>query len=182
MVPSSSGAHAAATGTSDLQGSAAIRPVRSSIPEGTVVVNRAFLQDIKSENRALRQTLRGIGDELSAQNPRPRQLAEQLTSLRDLLAMHFSLEETFGYFDDPCQLSPQMSDEAKSLRSQHGPLYRQLCDLVAQAQQLHDGTSQHELPSVRTGFFGFYARLQEHERREGELVICSLYEEIGVGD
>ena len=69
----------------------------------TVSINPAFLQEIKDDHHELRQLMHHVSAMLS----RPSwmrleydRLVELLTKLRDQLAMHFSLEEAYGYFED----------------------------------------------------------------------------------
>ena len=70
----------------------------------TVTVNAAFFQEIKEVNQELWQTLAQVRD--VCQRPQVAQVdahrfATLLGELRDQLAMHFALEEAYGYFDDP---------------------------------------------------------------------------------
>ena len=82
---------------------------------GTVTVNAAFLQEIKEVDQELWSLL---GD-LRHRCQRPiapgqcRLLIDKLCQLRDQLALHFSLEEAYGYFDDPVEVAPQLSRQAE---------------------------------------------------------------------
>ena len=93
---------------------------------GTVTVNAAFLQEIKEVNQELWSLLA----ELRHRCQRPiapghcRQLIDKISLLRDQLALHFSLEEAYGYFDDPVDVAPQLSRQAEHLRSEHRELYQ----------------------------------------------------------
>src|SRR5436309_12290555 len=109
---------------------------------GTVTVNAAFLQEIKEVNSELWSLL---GD-LRHRCQRPiapgssRQLIDTLSQLRDQLALHFSLEEAYGYFDDPVEVAPQLSREAERLRAEHKQLYTDLCHVVEKAERMfYDG-------------------------------------------
>jgi hypothetical protein len=64
-----------------------------------------------------------------------RQLADLLGRVRDQLAMHFALEEAYGYFEEPLSVAPRLSSQADALRNQHGDLYLAICELVDQAQR-----------------------------------------------
>src|SRR5262245_61954266 len=88
---------------------------------GTVTVNAAFLQEIKEVNQELWSLLA----DLRHRCQRPiapghcRLLIDKLCQLRDQLALHFSLEEAYGYFEDPVEVAPQLSRQAEMLRSEH---------------------------------------------------------------
>ncbi len=119
----------------------------------TLTINAAFLLEIKEDNRELRQLL----DDCAALLARPhgagvelRRAAQLLGNLRDQLAMHFSLEEAYGYFDDAIDVAPRLSRQAEALRSQHPRLFVALCDLVEEAEQL----LYHERAAVGIGRSG----------------------------
>ena len=69
----------------------------------TVSINPAFLQEIKDDHHELRQLMHHT----AAMLDRPEwmkvehaRLSELFVKLRDQMAMHFSLEEAYGYFED----------------------------------------------------------------------------------
>ena len=109
----------------------------------TVSINPAFLQEIKDDHHELRQLMHHICAMLGRSGPAeieyPR-LVEMFGKLRDQLAMHFSLEEAYGYFDDAISVAPHLSRRAESLRSQHSGLFSEACQLAESAEQL----SRHE--------------------------------------
>lgn len=150
----------------------------------TLAVNAAFLQEIKEDNLELRRLLASANEMFSAvEQPPIGDLVGILTQLRDQLAMHFSLEEAFGYFDDAIDFAPRLSETADRLRSQHSELFTFLCALVDESEQL----LYHETPSpamsqIAAGFADFRYRFQEHETQEDELILQSLDDDIGVGD
>jgi len=90
-----------------------------------VVVNAAFLKDIKDDSRDLKvlmDRIQLVSYPLpTAINHWP-ELIRLFGDLRDQLAMHFSLEEAYGYFDDAIVTAPQLSVTAECLRSQHSPM------------------------------------------------------------
>lgn len=152
---------------------------------GTVTVNAAFLQEIKEVNQEL-WTLLG---ELQHRCQRPiapgacRYLIDKLSLLRDQLALHFSLEEAYGYFDDPIDVAPQLSRQADRLRSEHKSLYLDLCDLVERSERMFYD-DQHAALALWIGpeFLEFDARLRRHEDSENELILDAYDGDIGVGD
>jgi hypothetical protein len=154
--------------------------------QGTLTINAAFLQEIKEENRELRQVLddcsKAFGDR-GAVTPEPKPIVDLLARLRDQLAMHFALEEAYGYFDDAVHVTPQLTDRALKLRGQHGDLFLQLGAIVEQAEQmLYEEEAEHRLGSVARDFHRFRTRFQEHEARETDLIVEMVNQEIGCGD
>jgi hypothetical protein len=99
------------------------------------------------------------------------------------LALHFSLEEAYGYFDDPVEVAPQFSMSAERLRAEHKELYVELCDLVERAERMFYD-EQHAALALWIGpeFLEFEQRLRSHEERENELILDAYDGDIGVGD
>lgn len=152
----------------------------------TVTVNAAFLQEIKEDNLQLRHLLAEARSMFAALRPghaRTRRLASLLAELRDQLAMHFSLEEAYGYFEDPVSVAPHLSEQAESLRKQHGELYEDISQLAAKAENASSGNgTSRGLQQVACRFLEFYGRLQEHETKENDLIVQAYNVDIGVGD
>lgn len=152
---------------------------------GTVTVNAAFLQEIKQVNQELWDLLR----EMRHRCQRPiapghcRLLIDRLCQLRDQLALHFSLEEAYGYFDDPLDVAPQLSRQAEHLRAEHKELYLDLCDLVERAERMfYDELYAALALWIGPQFLDFDARLRSHEERENDLIYEAYDGDIGVGD
>ena len=113
----------------------------------TVSINAAFLQEIKEDHHELRQLMHHA----SATLQRPAwmrieydRLFDVFTKLRDQLAMHFSLEEAYGYFEDAITAAPHLNRRAEELRGEHLRLFSELCRLVERAEQL----LYHEAPAA----------------------------------
>lgn len=149
----------------------------------TVAINAAFLQEIKDDHHELRQLMHHTAAMLA----RPTwmrleydRLVDLVTKLRDQLALHFSLEEAFGYFEDAIETAPRLSKRAEQLREQHGQLYAQFCRLVEQAEVL----LYHETPHTRIALMAreyrhFAQTLQEHEAEESKLMLQAFHDDIG---
>ena len=152
----------------------------------TVAINAAFLQEIKEDNRELRHLLAETGRLLSQpQEVRTplRKLAEVLGSLRDQFAMHFSLEEAFGYFDDAVDVAPRLCEQADLLRSEHVGLFRKICRIEEAAEQLLYGEMSSQPGSeLARQFFAFRDEFENHESRENDLIFQALDDDIGVCD
>ncbi len=151
----------------------------------TVTVNAAFLQEIKEVNQELWSLLA----ELRHRCQRPlapaqcRLLIDKLCLLRDQLALHFALEEAYGYFEDPVNVAPRLCRQAEQLRDEHKDLYLDLCEVVDRAERMFYD-EQHAALALWVGpeFLGFDGRLRGHEARENELIFEAYDDDIGVGD
>jgi hypothetical protein len=152
----------------------------------TVGVNAAFLQEIKEDNVELRQLLQQLAGELLTRRPRthdPRQLLELLGRLRDQLAIHFSLEEAFGYFDDAVDVAPQLSEKTAQLRAEHDLFFRDICRLCDFVEQVrYEDTPAYSVRQIASRFSAFNDAFEQHEARERELIMDAFEDDIGVGD
>ncbi|MBC7856524.1 MAG: hemerythrin domain-containing protein, partial [Pirellulaceae bacterium] len=135
----------------------------------TVTVNPAFLQEIKEVNQELWQSVADLRHRCS----RPiatgmcRHLVDWLGELRDQLALHFALEEAFGYFDEPLHVAPQLAEKADGLRNEHQELYSEFSEIVDRAEKMfYAGQSAALALWVGPRFLDFDARLRDHEDRE----------------
>jgi hypothetical protein len=157
-----------------------------SITSGTVTVNAAFLQEIKEDHRLLHDYLERTRDALS----RPllpveetAKLAELLARLRDQLAMHFTLEEAYGYFTEAVGVAPRLSNRAAELVAQHGPLYREIV-AVAEAADVARHMNDEEFSTLKLSrrFRAFLTTFLEHEENENSLIIDAFDQDLGTGD
>ncbi len=152
----------------------------------TLTINAAFLQEIKDDNRELKHLLDECATRL-AHGPAARLDAKRLVSslarLRDQLALHFALEEAYGYFDDAIDVAPRLSRQAETLRSQHAGLYLSLCAVVERAEQLlyHEAHTTAARNIARV-FADFHQQFRDHEAAEDTLIMQTVNEEIGGGD
>jgi hypothetical protein len=153
---------------------------------GTLAVNAAFLQEIKEDSRELRQLLCQSVEMLKPshmQSVEPRRMVDLLGRLRDQLALHFTLEEAYGYFDDAIDAAPQLSETAEVLRGQHQTLFSDLCAIVEFAEQLLYGADEgNDRMHVADKFHAFRCELERHESREQDLILAAFNDDIGCGD
>ena len=158
--------------------------VAGSLPS-TLTVNAAFLQEIKEDNRELTSLLEQLAGAFASRAPsgiEPRRAVDLLSQLRDQIAMHFSLEEAYGYFEDAIAVAPQLSRVAANLRAQHQGLFRRICDLEELAEQwLYHETIDASGRLLR-GYDEFLVLFSQHEAAENELIIDSVNGDLGGGD
>ena len=157
-----------------------------AIISSTVTINAAFLQEIKEDNRLLRAQMEEL--ELASRPERaraahPRQLARLIGDFRDQVAMHFALEEAYGYFDEPLDVAPRLTEAAEQLRAEHALLFASVCDLAERMSQVvYHETGSPRLRYVLRDVRRFVTRFNLHEQRETDLIMQALYDDIGVGD
>ena len=147
-------------------------------------VNAAFLRDIKEDNLQLKR----LFDEV-AQMTFHRQaainhwndLGRTVDELLDQMAMHFSLEEAYGYFDNAIEVAVQWSQKAESLRNQHASLFSQLVSLDAQMHDLAPERST-SIDHWLEDFQSFVQEFKRHEEEEVKMILAAIDDDLGVGD
>ncbi|TWT75323.1 hemerythrin domain-containing protein [Allorhodopirellula solitaria] len=167
---------------------------RSADPSRRLTVNAAFLKDIKDDNRDLKiliDRVRVITQPREAAANHWSELLTLLADLRDQLALHFGLEEAYGYFDEALGTEAELSLTADRLRSQHPVLFEEARHLAEAAADAHTGDAPIEgtTPEVTTAqekilnrLETFLVQFHEHEEAELKLILDALEEDIGVGD
>jgi hypothetical protein len=153
---------------------------------GRVTVNAAFLQEIKEVNADLWEcvaTLKRFCAAPISMRAAAQEFLLHLETLRDLLALQFSLEEAFGYFDSPVNFHPEFCDRAESLRQEHEQLYTDAARLHDEGEELLRHDLLAELTTiVPVAFDQFFLKLERHERLECELIFECACTDFGVGD
>jgi hypothetical protein len=158
----------------------------SVVTTGTLTVNAAFLQEIKEVHLELWDLLA----ECRTICARPifgwRQcsgLLHLFRETRDKLALHFALEEAYGYFEDPIEVAPRLADRCAVLREEHGSLYLEMVALVEEAEQLmYERRLTDFAGFLPAAFEAFDQRLQAHEAAEMDLIQEAFAADLGVGD
>ena len=151
----------------------------------TVTVNAAFLAEIKQSHQELWQIIGYLDDLTQNQISSPlflQKLCAALSQLHGRLITHFSLEEAFGYFDDPIEVAPRISRIAESLRKEHQQLQQSCGDLAERAQHAYDFGGSCELQKLASSFLSFHTRLVNHEEAEIDLIQEAYGDDIGVVD
>lgn len=159
----------------------------------TLVVNPAFLQEIKDSNPDLWYAvhrLRQLCDSQEEPACLARQLVRQLDELRDLLALQFALEESYGFIEvaassvsaggaegpghrteSSSSAGAPSADGSSRVHSQHCSLYLQLTDLAERAEELqYRGVAVAQLRQLIEQTQKFDAQLREHENFETGLI------------
>lgn len=152
----------------------------------TLPVNYKVLREIRLENQSLKNLiarLHRLSEQSLMQDHRPSHFVGLLGKLCDEVALHFSLEEAYGYFDDAIEIAPRLADRAEALRNEHETLF----NTIRQISDDGDAALAHgRLPTLIVHlvhqFREFELALQEHESRETALMLEAFDDDIGVGD
>ncbi len=152
-------------------------------------VNAAFLQQVKDDEHVVPELLSAVSNGLNVPQLSSSQSTVMLAVFRRLhaqLKYRFQLEEVLGYVDEVATVAPRLSDKATALQHEHPGLLRELQAVVEFA---HDSlfntgepTPMPVLDTLRGRFDAFRTQLDAHESAENDLIIESLYLDIGVGD
>lgn len=152
----------------------------------TITINPAFLAEVKDLHEELWTGLRQL-QELCASpislESKCFEFTGRLSDLRDKLAFQFSVEEAYGYFDDPAFCCPTFADRAAKLLLEHRELYEEIARITEQADEL---LSERDLAALTTvipvAFDEFCRKLEAHESAETRLTYDGLMQDVGGGD
>ena len=143
----------------------------------TLVVNPAFLQEMKDSNQEVWQTqhaVRQICHSDLQPNDLLKQLVELLDDFRGQIALQFALEEAYGYQSvrtDSLPHSSRCIRLAQTAHNQHCGLYLQLSGLSEQAEELqYRGIEREPLIELIGRVMEFDQALRDHELLEGDLI------------
>jgi iron-sulfur cluster repair protein YtfE (RIC family) len=142
-------------------------------------VNAAFFREIKEDHQQLQcllDRLREMTQQLPALENHRREFAALLTDMRDQLALHFTLEEAYGYFEDVIERAPRFHSQAGKLRAQHEKLYVMAQELVEKAGGRFD------TEDLADQFTLFDTALKSHESAELKLILDAIQQDVGEGD
>lgn len=141
----------------------------------TLVVNPAFLQEIKDGNPGLWHSLnqlRQICQSHDGASQVAKRLVRVLDELRDRVATQFALEESFGYIEVPVVESVSVANElASRAKHQHCKLFLSLSELAERAEEVqYRGAVQERLQSLIVLAKQFDDEFRAHELLETELI------------
>jgi len=157
-----------------------------SISEARSMSN-AVRHDIQRDYRELKSLLAEASNCLlattcDATKHSPRQVVTTLRRLQHRLAMHFTLEEAFGYGEEELSRAPWLTGRAAQLRAEHDVIFARLKAIVRTSERLLlDGESS-LLKSLCTSFENFVIDLHVHENQDADLLLSFFDDDVGVGD
>jgi len=147
-------------------------------------INAAFFQEIKDDHLQLRELLESLRRLVARRPALPNhasELVEKLSCLCDQIALHFSLEEAYGYLEDLIEVTPHLHFRTGKLREQHKMLFVMVRDLADTAASRHKGSTA-ELMQIADQFLAFDHAFKAHESAETELILSAVHQDVGVGD
>ena len=159
-------------------------PMQNEAKKRGLAVNAAFLKDIKDDNHDLKVLLDKItplSQHLQTATNHWSEVVALVADLCDQLALHFSLEEAYGYFDDAVGSAPQLSVKAEDLRGQHAKLFERIRDLADRSIEVSADSSE-QIERFLREFKSFREAFELHEEEELKLILDAMDDDIGVGD
>jgi len=151
-----------------------------------VTINAAFLQEIKEVHVELWsafEQIRGFGSRRDWTDSACRQLVSSLDSFRDLLSLCFTLEDAYGYFDDPVYVDARFGKRVSRLRAEHHTLRAEITRIGNHAERLmYNGRLHDSIDAILARLAAFCDQLEEHEAREKDLISEAFTNEVGCGD
>lgn len=148
-----------------------------------LAINPAFLQEIKEDNRhlsGLRIAVRALIQSRFVLRNHLSRLVRLVDELRDQLAMHFAIEEAYGYFEDAIEQEPRLSDAAARLKDEHCMLFASFVEISDElSQAMAEGVFQHHIDRIADRLHAFDCALSEHEAEETRLIYDALNTDIG---
>ena len=152
--------------------------VSTTATDTVLLINPAFLQEIKDSNpdlwdtqQLLRQTINARGDAKALGN----RLVRVLDDFRDQVALQFALEESYGYQavkgTNRVLASVVSTDRIAQARQQHTGLYLELSELAEKAEELqYRGVTQPGLDRLVAAIESFDEKFRQHEELECDLI------------
>lgn len=111
------------------------------------------------------------------------ELMRQLQMLLELVELSFSLEESYGYFQNPIFAQAGYGNRVNDLRREHRDLSAGLSRLCDSASRLlRNGGFPNRADAIMTRFYAFCDQLAGHELREKELITEAFSVDIGCAD
>ena len=158
-------------------------------PNSIVLINPAFLQEMKDSNPQLWQTRQQLTQLCHADHGKAEQSIAQvvgkfvrtLDQFRDDIALQFALEESYGYQSvagtpNPStgadRISKAISTElVQTAKTQHRSLYLHITELAEQAEELqYRGGTAHDLAKLIDNAQAFEDKFDQHEELENDLI------------
>lgn len=146
-----------------------------------LAINPAFFQDIKEDREELlfiEGRMKYLLGNSALFGENLKEFCELTELFRDQLALHFALEEAYGYFEEALEVAPRLHRKSKTLRAQHADLFERaqgLCEEAYRKPPLENEALAERARELVRSF-------DEHESAEMELIQSALNEDVGCGD
>ncbi len=153
-------------------------------PSKKFTINAAFFQEIKDDHLQLQDLLNRLRDLSEHRQSLPNHacaFTDNIFRLCDQLALHFSLEEAYGYIEDIIETSPHLHVRTSLLRDEHTQLFVMIRDLADRAAARPKGATN-ELMQLAEEFVEFDHAFKAHEAAEVKMIMTAMNQDEGCGD
>jgi hypothetical protein len=151
------------------------------VPLKQLAINPAFFHDIKDDREELlfiEGRIKYLLGNAQLFSENRKEFCELTELLCDQLALHFALEEAYGYFDEAVEVAPRLHHKALQLRSEHADLFQaaqQLCEIAYRVPAVDDETLSEQGRELIWS-------LDRHESSEMDLIQSAMNDDMGGGD
>ena len=139
-----------------------------------------IIEKIKQEHDALREKFRQIYDVLARPEIAAKPMVSLLRELHNALQVHFSNEESDGFFEDVTAGAPRLTVRADELCTEHEQLLHRATELCEFAET--DSPSLAWWRELSSRCHEFNKQLMHHESEENKLLQQAHQDDIGASD
>lgn len=139
-------------------------------------------EDVLAEHKQLAQDVAAVDDWAATGTPRNSswgaEMSKRAATAVEHLKHHFGGKAEQELFEDFLERSPHLSDRLKKLTAEHAVIIHELKDVAEQSKK----AAGKELDRVARKARAAVALLRRHEAEENELILRSVFDDVGVGD
>jgi iron-sulfur cluster repair protein YtfE (RIC family) len=144
------------------------------------ITTREIIEKTKQEHDALREKLRRIHDVLARPEIAAEEMARLLAEFQNALTIHFSNEESGGFFQEVTTHAPRLAARADQLGHEHEQLLHKATELCRLAEA--SCPSMASWLELRFRCHEFGKQLMHHESEENKLLQQTHQEDVGTFD
>jgi hypothetical protein len=150
-----------------------------AFPMDPTITSHDLFEKHKLEHDALREKFRRIHGVLASSEIAAEEMASLLHELRNALTVHFSNEESDGFFGEITARAPRVANRADQLRLEHEQFLQKATELCQLAKASGSPMAWRELCSR---CHEFIKQLMHHESEENKLLQEVYQRDIGALD
>ena len=144
------------------------------------ITSREIFEKIKQEHDALREKFRRIHDVLAGPEIAAEEMTRLLREFHNALTVHFSNEESDGFFEEVTTHAPRLAGRADQLCVEHEQLLHKATELCRFAETGSPSMAWWRELSSRCHEFS--KQLMHHESEENKLLQQAHQDDIGASD
>ena len=144
------------------------------------IASREVFEAIKQEHEALREKFRQIHDVLAGPEIAADEMVRLLRELKNALAVHFSNEESDGFFGEVTTRAPRLAGRADQLCLEHEQFLHKATELCRLAEA--GSSSMAWWRELSSRCHKFSKQLMHHESEENKLLQQAYQDDIGTFD